>query len=600
MTMVQRAIELNQPALALTDHGTLGGYLRFHHECEELGIKPILGIEFYVADDLYRQEKAVGFDEDHLIVLARTWKGLQSLFKLVDISFQHGYYYRPRIDEKHLLEHASDDLVVLSGCVSSKLCRMILNNQRTAAKKHIDRMQNAYNGNYFVEIQPHDFRLQLDYNSVVVDVAKEVGARLVATNDSHYLTREEAETHDVLLAVQTGARLDDPNRFRFEVGSCFIASRQDMSDMFRAHSNVSAETVSGALDMTMEVVDLIDFKMPVVEDLSTKVQVPSEYRSRRDWFLQLIRDGWVKRNMEWVIEYNAARWNERIGDVRDEYRDRVLFEVDTIERLGFSDYFITVHEMYTDLGHLPHGPGRGSVGGSLVAYLLDIHNVEPITYDLQFERFLNPDRTSPPDIDMDWAPKARDEVIDWFRERFGEENVAHIGTWGTLGGKMGFKDVCRVHGVPLNQVEKIADLIDESVTETTGSEIDAFKRNWPGVIRAAGRLEGLARQRGVHAAGIVASPVLREITSIEMRGPPGKREPCTALTGKEVEKIGLVKWDVLGVGELEAVEIAKREIKKNHDLEWKEPGFDLNDPSVLASMQSGHTVGIFQFDTLIA
>ena len=594
-TLVARAKMLGQPAVAITDHGSLGGYLRFVRECNEKGVRPIVGVEFYVADDLDVKVPEVRYAYHHLIVLAKSWRGLQALFRLTTLSWERGFYQKPRIDEDALMAEKGNDLIVLSGCVSSRLAQLAIDGRRKEAKRHVQKMVDAFGDDYWIEVQPHPFGDQVDANVVVRDVAEELGVGLVATNDAHYLCAGDARDHEVLLAIQTNGKMaDEEGRFKFGPGSYHIADRSEMAAMFAGQGALPRSTVSAALDNAVRVSEGVEIVIPKMQGLAPIYETPEQFESKRAWIRHLCMEGWERCKVGRRAVEVAKERGCRPDRVLAEYRERMERELASIDEMGYLDYFVTVREIYefARRSEIMRGPGRGSVGGSLVAFLLGITMVDPIVFGLSFERFLNPARKkSPPDIDMDFADDRRHEIVEWIENRFGRESVAHIGTWGTLGGKGAFRDVCRVHGVPRDETDRAAKLIADVVDPAA---LSGFPRQ--DLVRTAANLEGLIRSKSTHAAGIVVSPKLREVVPLELRGTEKDRKVTTALTGKEVETLGLLKLDVLGLSTLTALSITLDEIRRNGgDVDLLE--IPMSDPEVFRHLSEGRTAGVFQFDS---
>lgn len=600
-TLVGRAAQIGHPAVAVTDHGGLGGFYRFVHEARQADVKPIIGVEFYVADDLHVKTSDKRFDDNHLIVLAKNYDGLQDLFRLTTKSYLEGFYQRPRIDLRTLFEIGRPgNLSVLSGCVSGRLCELVLAGARVEAKEYVEMMLDRFSGDFWLEVQPHNFDLQVNCNEVIRDIARETGGRMVATNDAHYLTPWEREAHEALLSVQTRRPIGHPQQFKFAEGGCFhIATREEMESMFARQNVIPSEEVQAALDTTLDIAAGIDIQIPKMSGLIPTVSIPSSLvysggvvssPTKREWVEALCFDGYVS-------------WFGHESPEIDAYQERWSRELDVIDGMGYLDYFLICWEMYkwVEEQGIPRGPGRGSVGGCLVAFLLRITLVDPIRYGLSFERFLNPARkNAPPDIDMDFADDRREEVIEWFKVRFGEDNFAHIGTWGTMGGKSAFKDVSRAYGVPFDEVDRVADMIVEDLGDVT--EIGEFEARHPKVMPIAQTLQGLVRQKGTHAAGIVVSPRLREVMPLELRKAVGGKvgRVTTALTGKEVEKCGLLKFDILGLSVLRSIAITVDQIERKTGERVDLLEVPMDDPAVFKMMNAGRTEGVFQFDTAIA
>lgn len=609
-TLVSRVKELGMNSIAITDHGSLGGYYRFNYECKENNVKPIIGVELYVTDDIGKKNRG----ERHLVLLAKNYEGLRILFRLTTDSYLIGFHYRPRVDleliKKNIYEIGKGNLIALSACIDGILPTLLLNQDVSGAKRHINEMLDLFDGDYYGEIMPHQISDQITVNESLVDISKTTGLKLVATNDVHYVKKEHYKVHEALLCVQTGSNLSDEDRFSFDGNSYYLCSRDEMKKLFlENHPNISEEIVELAIDNTKKISDKIDIEIPKRGNIMPNCKVPEEYENKKQWVLDECRKGWYKFYLEKNVRENSKRWGVSKSKAKERYTDQLHYELDLIEKLGFFDYFLIVKELYdfVDENGIVRGPARGSAAGCLVSYLLGITKVDPLRYDLLFERFMNANKTTPPDIDMDFDDSRREEVFNWFRERFGEDCVAQIGTWGTMGGKMVLRDIGRVLGVPLDEVNKVSKFIiqrsggDErscNTLEDTFIEFDdvrKFNEKYPEVFEIGSVLEGTIRQKGIHASGLVASPFpLRDVMPLEVRS----KKICTSITGKEVEKNGFLKFDILGLKTLRVINYALNEINRNYDVDLDLSSIDMDEKKCFEELSKGNNTGIFQFDSI--
>ncbi len=598
--LVERAAELEMPALALTDHGNLHGAWRFHQAAQARGVKPIIGCEAYVAfGDRRSKDKPANAPAEysHLVLLARDNVGYQNLVKLVSIGHVEGFYRRPRIDRSALEQHARG-LVCLSACMSGELALYLLQDQyekaRSAAEWHA---QLFGEGNYWLELQNHGIPGEEKVRMGVCELAAELGLPLVATNDAHYLNREDADAHDILLCIGTGRDRDDPKRLRFYGQESYFKSPAEMREAFPDQLN--------ALDNTLRIAELcnVEFEEKV---FLPEFPRPEGYESEDRLLRELAEDG--------------AR--ERYGDPLPlEVRERLDYELGVITRLGYSGYFLIVWDFIRAAREagIPVGPGRGSAAGSLVAYALRITDIDPLRFGLLFERFLNPDRVTPPDIDVDFCYERRGEVIDYVRSKYGADSVGQIVTFGTMQARAVIRDVGRTLGFTPAETDRIAKLVPSTPGYSPGvreavervEELKALYKEEPRyreLLDYAATLEGLARHTSVHAAGVVIAPgPLADyvpIMTATTRGSGSQSENgdlvITQYDMQSLEKAGMLKFDFLGLRTLTVIDDAMISIRERHGVEvdWDELG--LEDPEVYEMLASGATAGVFQFESSLA
>jgi DNA polymerase-3 subunit alpha len=493
--LTQRAAELKMPALALTDHGNLFGAVEFYKECRAAGIKPIVGCEVYLAPGSRFERKSATPKEasTHFLLLAKNETGYHNLLKLVSAAHLEGQYYKPRID-KEILAQYSDGLIGTSACLAGEVARHIMAGRAKDAAESIDTFKNIFApGDFYLEIADHGIPQQRQVATELFKYAKQFGLKIVATNDVHYVRKDDASAHDVLLCIQTGAKIADENRMRYHGPEFYLKTAEEMAALF-------AEAPD-ALAQTLEIAAKCDLKIELGVNKFPSYTVP-EGETREGYLRRLCDDGMVRR------------FGERADD--PELRQRLDFELDVLGKTGFTSYFLMVWDFidYAKRHGIPVGPGRGSAAGSLIAYVIGITDLDPLRYGLFFERFLNPERISPPDIDVDFCYNRRGEVIEYVREKYGARSVAQIITFGTLGAKMAIRDVGRVMGLSYGEADRLAKMIpfDPKMTlEKALADSPDFKRAYDEedltrqVIDSALKLEGVSRQAGVHAAGVVIS-----------------------------------------------------------------------------------------------
>lgn len=641
---VELAAKRGSPAIAFTDHGTMRGYLQQHTQCEKHNVKPIYGTEFYVSPDMRRRglsddekvfltkdlprkdhrkaiekhEEQIGLrDRWHITVWAYNQQGLQNLYRLSSAAWIEGFYYKARIDLPALIEHG-EGLMVSTGCLASPIHEQWREGKKKAALEFADRLHDAFGDRLWLEIQPHNIKIQRLANLLCTKLRDRYPkSRLLATQDAHYVRQGDAPHHDCLLCIGTNAQIDDQERFRFDGDEFFFKSRRQMRESFeKAHPGLSDKQVTEALNSTLvfaercSAVVEVDYKKALLPDPG----IPEEYGGDAFKFLKtLCLDGWSWRNIKARAERYAMANSLDVPHAVAIYRDRLLAELKLIRSMKFERYFIMVFDIYREARKrkIFVGPGRGSVGGSLAAYLLGIHSVDPIQHGLLFERFINPDRKDLPDIDMDFEDSRRGEMIEYMRNKYGTENVCQISTIGKLSGKSCFKDVCRVTGVPYTLANALtASIIHRNpheerefncIEDSFGQEnLKAFDKKFPAVKLHGMAIEGTAKTLGIHAAGLIASPVpLRDITPLEVRNSGGEKTVVCALDMNDAAKIGLVKLDFLGLKTLTVIRKCLEAIKERHgktyDLESEE--FDIDDPKVLQAFTDHDYIGVFQYDS---
>jgi len=569
-------------SLAITDHGSMFGAIDFYLEAQKVGIKPIIGCEFYVAPQS-RLEKSGGIEDaaNHLILLARDEEGYHNLMKLVSISYLEGFYYRPRIDKEVLAQHATG-LIGSSACLKGEIASLILQKRFNDALKAADSYQQILGkGNFYLEIQGNSIPEQKIVNTGMIKISKELGIPLVATNDVHYPTKDKAAAHEALLCIQTQTTLDDPKHMRFQTEEFYFTSPVEMKELFSECPEALKNTLEIAARCNLE----LDFKQ-----MHLPKYYPPNGKDKEDFLLELCEKGLTDKNLK----------ND------PEVQKRLDHELKIIKHMGFISYFLIVWDFiaYAKNQSIPVGPGRGSAAGSLVSYLLGITDLNPLKYGLLFERFLNPERLGLPDIDIDFCYERRQEVIDYVTKKYGQENVAQIITFGTMQARAVIRDVGRVMAIPYADVDRIAKLVPAELDITlkkaleSEPELNNLYKNDPVItklINIALSLEGLNRHASVHAAGVIISD--KPLNNYMPLFKTTDDQMTTGYSMGTLEKIGLLKVDFLGLRTLTVIDETLKLIKKNHNIQINLEKLPLDDQNTYKLLASSHTIGIFQVES---
>ena len=576
-----RAKELGMKAIALTDHGVMYGAVDFYKECKKNDIKPIIGCEVYVAPHS-RFDKEAGRDNgyNHLILLAKNKTGYQNLSKLVSLSFVEGFYYKPRIDLE-ILEKYSEGLICLSACLAGSLSQAIIQGNMEKAEEIALWHKRVFKDDYYIEIQHNGLRQQIMINQKLIQLARKLDIPLVATNDAHYLKKEDSYFHEVLLCIQTGKRMSDEDRMRFETQEFYIKSPEEMADYFSEFPD--------AIENTVKIAEKCNYDFEFGVTKLPNYDVPEEYATHLDYFKDLCYKGIKNRYGE-----NPA----------EEVMSRLEYEISVIDKMGYVDYFLIVWDYinYAKSVGIPVGPGRGSGAGSIAAYAIGITDIDPLKYGLLFERFLNPERVSMPDFDVDFCYERRGEVIEYVERKYGKDHVSQIITFGTMAARMVIRDVGRVLDYPYSETDKLAKMIPMEVHITIPKALEQnreFKELYesnPSVkqlIDIAIKLEGLPRQASTHACGIVITkdPVDTYVPLYVNDG-----NISTQYTMNLLEELGLLKMDFLGLRTLTVISDTEKLVKQNRgiDVEYDK---EMNDPKVYKLWANGESIGIFQFES---
>ncbi|HZY98657.1 MAG TPA: DNA polymerase III subunit alpha, partial [Candidatus Baltobacteraceae bacterium] len=586
--LCRRTAENGSPAVALTDHGVMYGAMEFYYSAREARLTPIIGCEAYIAPR-GRFDRTVR-DEAHVTLLAGDLVGYRNLTALVSKGFLEGYYYKPRID-LDLLEKHNDGLIVLSGCMSGLVAAPLLKNDYATALRNAKTYVEIFGDRFYIEVMRHGMPEEEAINEGLVRVARELSVPIVATNDSHYLDQKDAPAHDVLLCIGTGKTVSDTSRMKFYSDQFYVKSADEMYELWH--------DLPEACENTVKIAERIDIRIP--EKIFHLPQYP----------VPAAADGSEKTDEQYLREICETGLVERYGEERvanePQLRERLEYELDVIIKMGFASYFLIVWDFikYARDHGIPVGPGRGSAVGSIVSYCLRITGLDPLRFNLFFERFLNPDRISMPDIDTDFCVERRDEVIDYVTEKYGKDRVAQIVTFGTMAARAAVRDAGRALGIPLPDVDRVAKLIPSgpgglSISDALDqiSELKSLYNLRPEIRRlldTAKEIEGLARNAGTHAAGVVisAGPLI-DYTPLVRFGDGGVN---TQFDMEWVEKIGLLKMDFLGLRNLTVMDNAVKEIQRTIDPAFELTAIPIDDAKTYEMLCRGETMGVFQMES---
>lgn len=580
--LVKKAVEYQMPALALTDHGVMYGAVEFFQKAKKAGIKPIIGVEAYIAKNGHTNKRAhIDIKPYHLILLAKNEIGYRNLVKLTTIAHLTGYYYKPRIDWE-LLEQYSEGLICLTACLQGELASHILSGNLDAAKDMIARYQKLFGqDSFYLEVQHHpSIDKQQKVNQAIFELSQETGVPVVATNDIHYPNQDDDEVQDILLCIQTKKTLSDDDRMSYVGVDLSFKSPEAMKQAFKDYPE--------AIENTLKVAQMCQFEMKLGETVLPHFPLPKNQNA--DQYLRQLAEVGLK---------------EKAMTLTEEVDRRLNYELEVITKTGYASYFLIVADFinWAKDNSIVVGPGRGSAAGSLVSYLIGITNIDPIKYDLVFERFLNPERVSMPDIDTDFADSRRDDVLHYVADKYGHDKVAQIITFGTMAARAAIRDVGRVMGLPYNYCDRVAKLVPmftslqkaiDSVPEL--KEIMA-EEDGGRLLTAALRLEGVVRHASTHACGVVITPESLDNYSPRQYGSQGEESIVVQYEGKSVESLGLLKMDFLGLSNLTIIEQTLEVIKKIHSFNLDIDNIPLDDKKTFKLLQQGKTTGVFQLES---
>jgi len=580
--LVNAAKAYRMPALAITDHGNMFGAIEFYDKATRAGIKPLLGCEVYVARNRKEKNKEAVSGTHHLLLLAASNEGYKNLLSLVSMGYLEGFYYSPRVD-KEVLRKYSSGLIALSGCLSGEVARVALSGSVDAAVKVAGEFREIFGeGNFYLEIQNHGLADQILVLPRLLEVGARAGIKIVATNDCHYLRREDNEAHDVLLCIQTGKLVNDADRLRFDTDQFYFKSPQEMMQVF--------QEIPEACSNSIEIAEKCNVVLEFGKMYLPHFPLPDGCRSAEDCLRTLTEQG----------------LRERYHEITEEIVRRLEYEIETICKMGFAEYLLVVRDFIQkarEMG-IPVGPGRGSAAGSLVSYCLKITDIDPLKFGLLFERFLNPERISMPDIDVDFGYERRNEIIDYVVEKYGKESVTQIITFGTMAARGVVRDVGRALGVSYGEVDRLAKLIPNEPNMTLEKalgtvpelkELSTSDSTYEKLIRCASTLEGLARHASTHAAGVLIAP--GKLTDYVPLFKSGEDVVTTQYDMKSIERIGLLKMDFLGLRTLTVIEktVGMVDRRGNNKLSLKE--LSLDDKATFKLLKNAQTVGVFQVES---
>lgn len=586
--MIKETKRLGMNSLAITDHGNMFGTLEFYTQAKKNNVKPIIGCEAYIAPRERTLHKPVEGEAHsyHLVLLAKNQTGYKNLIKLTSYSYLQGFYYRPRID-RELLKEYSEGLIVLSACMKGEISYKLRRGRKEAAVDAVEYYLNLFGDDFYLEIQDHGIEEEHEVYPKIQSLAKEMGVPVIATNDVHYLKQNDSLAHDILLCLQTGKDRDDPNRMRYNTDQLYLKSPEEMYKLFKENPDV--------VERTQEIADKVDLEIDLDQRYLPEFPIPESVKN-------------LTPN-EYLEKLARAGLEEKYKSHNKDMDERLEYELGIIDKMGFAGYFLIVQDFIKAAREkdIPVGLGRGSAAGSLVAYSLGITDVDPLKYDLLFERFLNPERISLPDIDIDFCYERRDEVIEYVRDKYGKKNVAQILTFGTMASRGVIRDVSRVLKIPIQKADAIAKKIPLVQAKPMGIE-QAFKKipelkklkdeDDPKIrelIEYSKTLEGLSRHMSVHAAGILIAP--DDITNYVPLCINSDKQVTTQWTMGWCEATGLLKMDFLGLRNLTVIHNTEKRIREKYDKNFSIRDIPLDDPKTYELFGKGHTVGIFQFES---
>jgi len=584
-SLIAKAKESGMKALAITDHGNMYGVLKFFNEAKKQEIKPIIGCEVYVAaESREKKEKIKGKKHYyHLILLAKNKTGYHNLARLVSKGYLEGFYYKPRID-KEILEQYSEGLIASSACLGGEIPHTILNNSEKKAQEIVDWYKSVFGDDFYLELQNHGLSKQKTVNKTLIKLAVENNLKIIATNDVHFINKEDYSAHDILIRLNTGADINDKKEDMHYTGQEYLKTPDEMAALFPDHPEAIANT--------QEIVSKIEDFDIHKDILLPHFPLPEEFKSEDDYLRHLTYEGAKKK----------------YDDITEEVRERLDYELEVIQEMGFPGYFLIVQDFINEAKKMgvAVGPGRGSAAGSAVAFCTGITSIDPIKYNLLFERFLNPERVSMPDIDVDFDDDGRDKVLDYVVKKYGKERVAQIVTFGTMAARSAIRDVARVLKLPLPEADKLAKFVPDRPGTTLKKafnevkELQEIKNNGSDLeqktLKFAETLEGSARHTGTHACGVIIGPD-DLINHIPLATAKDSTLMVTQYDGKLVESAGMLKMDFLGLKTLSIINDAIKNIKKSHDVTIDIETIPLDDEDTYKLYQKGDTIGTFQFES---
>lgn len=582
--MIKLACEYEMPAVAITDHGNLYGVIDFYLTAKKHKIKPIIGIETYIINGELGDESSKKDTRYHLVLLAQNYTGYKNLMKLSSKAFIDGFYHKPRIS-KSLLKQYSEGLICLSACVKGEIPSLLLNERYKQAQETVQWFKSIFGSKYYIEIQDHGLESEKTVLPKLIELAQQTDTPMVLTNDCHYLNQEDSEAHDILLCIQTGKTLNDPGRMRYNTTQLYFKSPVEMKNLIPQQIEAYRNTV--------KIAEMIDLDLRYDQFLLPEIETPPQFTDMGSYLKSLC--------------YQHAA--QKYPLLSDEIKDRIEYELGVIDRMGFNGYFLVVKDLIDNarLQGVPVGPGRGSAAGSIVSYLLDITRIDPIRYNLFFERFLNPERIGMPDIDIDFCAQGRSKVLDYIVQKYGRSSVTQIITFSTLGPKSVIKDVARVLNVSASE----ANILTKTIPGTVKTLDEAMKSSgefatlinsndlYLSIFKHSRVLEGLIRQTGIHAAGLVIAPGdLTDYVPLSVgTQKEGEHSILVQYEGKWLDTLKLLKMDILGLKTLTQINKTIELIKSSHEIDIDIDSISLEDSEAYKILAKGQTDGVFQFES---
>ena len=582
-SVLETITDLGMDSVALTEHGNLFGAVSFYKKAKDKNIKPIIGCEVYVAKgSRFQKDRSSGMGQyNHLVLIAQNYQGYKNLMKIVTHGYLEGFYYKPRVDTE-ILQKYNEGIICLSACLKGILPETLIYNGLEAGKKVAEEYSSIFPGRYYIELQNHGIPEELQNIQLATKLAKEMNLPIIATNDAHYAKKEHYKAHDVHICIGTGKHLSDKNRLKYPGNEFYFKSQDEMFSLFKQFPE--------ALENTRALTDSVDLEIPMEDYHLPWYSIPGDKKSKDiDEYLKTLCSKGLK------IKYE---------NINSEINNRLDYELSVIKKMGFASYFLITADFveYAKKNKIPVGPGRGSAPGSIVSYALGITNIDPLKHNLIFERFLNPDRISMPDIDIDFCVERRGQVIDYLKSIYGEDSVTQIITFGKMNARAVIRDVGRVMSYSYSEVDKIAKMIPEGPKVTLDQALkqnsdlrSVSQTNYKELIDNAKVLEGMTRHASIHAAGVVVAP--GDLTDFVPLYRSSQGDVTTQYDMKELESIGLLKMDFLGLRNLTVIDKTVDLIKKRFDKEIDIDKIDMEDPKVYELFAKGLTVGIFQFES---
>ena len=582
-SVLETITDLGMDSVALTEHGNLFGAVSFYKKAKDKNIKPIIGCEVYVAKgSRFQKDRSSGMGQyNHLVLIAQNYRGYKNLMKIVTHGYLEGFYYKPRVDTE-ILQKYNEGIICLSACLKGILPETLIYNGLEAGKKVAEEYSSIFPGRYYIELQNHGIPEELQNIQLATKLAKEMNLPIIATNDAHYAKKEHYKAHDVHICIGTGKHLSDKNRLKYPGNEFYFKSQDEMFSLFKQFPE--------ALENTRALTDSVDLEIPMEDYHLPWYSIPGDKKSKDvDEYLKTLCSTGLKNKYE---------------NINSEINNRLDYELSVIKKMGFASYFLITADFveYAKKNKIPVGPGRGSAPGSIVSYALGITNIDPLKHNLIFERFLNPDRISMPDIDIDFCVERRGQVIDYLKSIYGEDSVTQIITFGKMNARAVIRDVGRVMSYSYSEVDKIAKMIPEGPKVTLDQALkqnsdlrSVSQTNYKELIDNAKVLEGMTRHASIHAAGVVVAP--GDLTDFVPLYRSSQGDVTTQYDMKELESIGLLKMDFLGLRNLTVIDKTIDLIKKRFDKEIDIDEIDMEDPKVYELFAKGLTVGIFQFES---